>query len=96
MLSVLGSANRNEYGDYFSKEARPEAFADTGALNEMLEPAISSSSTAWNHPRRRPPSTGQGEKAVRTDGPYLVVRELPATEAGTPRRPPTKSQNAKP
>lgn len=39
MLSVFGPAERNEFGDYPSKEAMLEAFADTGAFNEKLERA---------------------------------------------------------
>ncbi len=37
LLSVFGPAERNEFGDYPSKEAMLEAFADTGAFNERLE-----------------------------------------------------------
>lgn len=37
MLSVFGPAERGEFGDYPSKEAMLEAFADTGAFNEKLE-----------------------------------------------------------
>lgn len=37
MLSVFGPTERSEFGDYPSKEAMLEAFADTGAFNEKLE-----------------------------------------------------------
>lgn len=37
MLSVYGPAERTPFGNYPSKEAMLEAFADTGAFNEMLE-----------------------------------------------------------
>lgn len=76
MLSVFGSAERTEFGDYPSKEAMLEAFADTGAFNEMLqreghfvfadglEPATTAATV-----------DGQGEKPIFTDGPYLEAKE---------------------
>lgn len=76
MLSVFGPAVRNEFGDYPSKEAMLEAFADTGAFNEMLErtghfvfaDGLEPATTATT-------VDGQGEKPVFTDGPYLEAGE---------------------
>lgn len=76
MLSVFGSAERNEFGDYPSKEAMLEAFADTGAFNEMLEreghfvfaDGLEPATTATT-------VDGQGEKPIVTDGPYLETKE---------------------
>lgn len=76
MLSVFGPAQRGEYGNYASKEAMLEAFADTGAFNEKLEregyfvfadglEAATAATTV----------DGQGEKPVFTDGPYLETKE---------------------
>lgn len=76
MLSVFGPAERNEFGNYPSKEAMLQAFADTGAFNEKLqreghfvfadglEPATTATTV-----------DGQGEKPVFTDGPYLETKE---------------------
>ncbi len=76
MLSVFGPAERTEFGDYPSKEAMLEAFADTGAFNEMLESAghfvfadgLEAASTATT-------VDGKGERPVFTDGPYLEAKE---------------------
>jgi hypothetical protein len=76
MLSVFGPAQRNEFADYPSKEAMLEAFADTGAFNEMLErtghfvfaDGLEPATTATT-------VDGQGEKPVFTDGPYLEAKE---------------------
>ncbi len=76
LLSVFGPAERNEFGDYPSKEAMPEAFADTGAFNEMLErkghfvfaDGLEPATTATT-------VDGQGERPIITDGPYLETKE---------------------
>jgi hypothetical protein len=76
MLSVFGPAERKEFGDYPSKEAMLEAFADTGAFNEKLEreghfvfaDGLEAAITATT-------VDGQGEKPVFTDGPYLETKE---------------------
>ena len=76
MLSVFGTAERNEFGDYPSKEAMLQAFSDTGAFNEMLErtghfvfaDGLEPATTATT-------VDGQGEKPVFTDGPYLETKE---------------------
>lgn len=76
MLSVFGPAGRTEFGDYPSKEAMLEAFADTGAFNEMLErdghfvfaDGLEPATTATT-------VDGQGEQPIFTDGPYLETKE---------------------
>ena len=76
MLSVFGPAERNEFGDYPSKEVMLEAFADTGAFNEMLErtghfvfaDGLEPATTATT-------VDGQGEKPFLTDGPYVEAKE---------------------
>ena len=77
LLSVHGLAERNEYGNYSSREEMKEAFADTSAFNDRLRaggywvfgggllPAASASVV-----------DGQGESPVVTDGPYLETKEL--------------------
>jgi hypothetical protein len=76
LLSVFGSAERGEFGDYPSKEAMLEAFADTGAFNEKLEreghfvfaDGLEQATTATT-------VDGRGATPVFTDGPYLETKE---------------------
>ncbi|WP_460467411.1 YciI family protein [Calidifontibacter terrae] len=76
MMSVYGAAERNEFGDYPSKEAMLQAFADTGAFNEKLErdahfvfaDGLAQATTATT-------VDGRGDKPVFTDGPYLETKE---------------------
>lgn len=76
LLSVYGPAERTEFGNYPSKAAMLQAFADTGSFNEQLqseghfvfadglEPAATATTV-----------DGQGENPVFTDGPYLETKE---------------------
>ena len=76
MLSVFGPAERNEFGDYPSKEAMLEAFTDTGAFNEMLESAGHFVFADGLEPATTATTVdGQGERQVFTDGPYLEAKE---------------------
>lgn len=76
MLSVFGPAERGEFGDYPSKEAMLEAFADTGAFNDTLEreghfvfaDGLEAATTATT-------VDGRGAKPIFTDGPYLESKE---------------------
>ena len=77
LLSVHGPVDRDEFGDYGSKEKMEAAFAATDVFNETLK--------ARGHwvfaGGLQPASTatvvdGQGEKPVLTDGPYLETKEL--------------------
>jgi hypothetical protein len=76
LLSVFGSAERSEFGDYPSKEAMLEAFADTGAFNEKLErnghfvfaDGLEQATAATT-------VDGRGETPTFTDGPYLETKE---------------------
>ena len=76
MLSVFGPAEPTEFGSYPSRDAMLEAFADTGAFNDMLE--------REGHlvfaDGLEPPGTattvdGQGARPAFTDGPYLETKE---------------------
>jgi hypothetical protein len=76
LLSVYGPTESTEFGNYPSREAMLQAFADTGAFNERLrreghfvfadglEPATTATTV-----------DGQGEKPMFTDGPYLETKE---------------------
>lgn len=76
LLSVYGPAEPTAFGSYESKEAMLEAFAETGAFNEMLEregyfvyadglqPAVTATTV-----------DGRGEAPVVTDGPYVETKE---------------------
>lgn len=76
LLSVFGPAERTEFGNYPSKEAMLEAFADTGAFNEKLQregyfvfaDGLEAATTATT-------VDGRGETPVLTDGPYLETKE---------------------
>ena len=77
LLSVHGHAERDEFGDYGSREAMEEAFAATGAFNDKLHVdgywvfagGLQAASTATV-------VDGQGETPVMTDGPYLETKEV--------------------
>ena len=76
LLSVYGPTERNQFGDYASKEEMVQAFADTGAFNERLErdghfvfaDGLEQATTATT-------VDGRGETPVFTDGPYLEANE---------------------
>jgi Uncharacterized protein conserved in bacteria len=76
MMSVFGAAERSEFGDYPSKEAMLQSFADTGAFNEKLEreghfvfaDGLEAATTATT-------VDGRGDKTIVTDGPYLEAKE---------------------
>lgn len=76
MLSVYGPAERNEFGDYGSKEAMLQAFADTGAFNEKLErEGYFVFADGLEQATAATTVDGQGDKPVFTDGPYLETKE---------------------
>ncbi len=76
LLSVHGATDRDEFGDYGSKEEMEAAFAATGEFNEQLRAdgywvfagGLAAASTATV-------VDGQGETPVITDGPYLEAKE---------------------
>ena len=76
LMAVHGPVERGEFGDYGSKEAMEQAFADTGAFNDSLKER-----GYWVFAGGLLPATtatvvdGQGEKPVMTDGPYLETKE---------------------
>jgi hypothetical protein len=77
LLSVHGPAERNEFGNYGSKEEMEQAFADTGVFNDKLQAegywvfagGLEAASTATV-------VDGQGDQPVITDGPYLESKEM--------------------
>ncbi|WP_067436586.1 YciI family protein [Nocardioides jensenii] len=77
LMSVHGPAEMEEFGNYGSKEAMEEAFAETGRFNDKLKVegywvfagGLQEASTATV-------VDGQGETPVMTDGPYLETKEL--------------------
>jgi hypothetical protein len=76
LMAVYGPMERSEFGEYGTKEAMEQAYADTGAFNQRLveaghfvyanglEPATSATVV-----------DGQGAEPVFTDGPYLESKE---------------------
>ena len=76
LMTVYGAAERNEFGDYPSKEAMLEAFADTGAFNERLERDGHFVFAGGLEPVATATTVdGQGASPVLTDGPYLEAKE---------------------
>ena len=77
LMSVHGPAEYTEFGNYPSKEAMEQAFADTDAFNDRLEKegywvftgGLESGTTATV-------VDGRGAEPVVTDGPYLESKEL--------------------
>jgi len=76
LLAVHGPAERNEFGNYGSKEEMEEAFAATGAFNDKLR-----ADGYWVFAGGLKPANtatvvdGQGQTPVMTDGPYLETKE---------------------
>jgi hypothetical protein len=77
LLTVHGPAERDEFGNYGSKEEMEEAFAATGAFNDRLH-----ADGYWVFAGGLQPAStatvvdGQGETPVMTDGPYLETKEV--------------------
>jgi hypothetical protein len=77
LMSVHGEVERNEFGNYGSKEEMEAAFAATGAFNEKLK-----AEGYWVFAGGLLPATtatvvdGQGDTPVMTDGPYLETKEV--------------------
>ena len=77
LLSVHGTAERDEFGNYGSREEMEEAFAATGVFNDKLQAdgyfvfggGLEPAGTATV-------VDGQGETPVLTDGPYLETKEF--------------------
>src|SRR2546430_7303226 len=77
LLAVHGPTERNEFGNYGSKEEMEEAFAATGAFNDKLH-----AEGYWVFAGGLAPAStatvvdGQGETPVMSDGPYLETKEV--------------------
>lgn len=76
LLSVHGAAERNEFGNYASREEMEAAFAATGAFNDTLK-----AEGYWVFGGGLEPAAtatvvdGQGDTPLVTDGPYLDTKE---------------------
>ncbi|KQY57348.1 MULTISPECIES: YciI family protein [unclassified Nocardioides] len=77
LMSVHGPAEMEEFGNYGSREAMEESFAETGRFNDKLK-----ADGYWVFAGGLQPAStatvvdGQGETPVVTDGPYLETKEL--------------------
>src|SRR5262245_36387032 len=77
LLSVHGPVEREEFGNYGSRDAMEQAFADTDAFNKKLQEdgywvfagGLEAGTTATV-------VDGTGDTPVMTDGPYLESKEL--------------------
>lgn len=77
LLAVHGPAERNEFGNYGSREEMEAAFAATGAFNDQLK-----ADGYWVFAGGLQPAStatvvdASGDAPVMTDGPYLETKEL--------------------
>jgi hypothetical protein len=77
LLAVHGPAERDEFGNYGSKEEMEAAFAATSAFNDKL-----SAEGYWVFAGGLQPAStatvvdGRGGTPVMTDGPYLETKEV--------------------
>lgn len=77
LLAVHGPVERNEFGNYASREEMEAAFAATGEFNDRLHAegywvfagGLEEGATATV-------VDGQGDTPVITDGPYLETKEV--------------------
>ena len=77
LLSVHGPVERPEFGEYGSKEAMEQAFADTGAFNQrLIDEGYFVFANGLTAPTDATVVDGMGEKPVMTDGPYLETKEV--------------------
>ena len=76
LLAVHGPVERNEFGNYGSKDEMEEAFAATAAFNDKLR-----AEGYWVFAGGLQPAStatvvyGQGATPILTDGPYLESKE---------------------
>jgi hypothetical protein len=76
MLSVFGPAERNEFGDYPTKEDMLQSLKDTGAFNDKLQAeAYFLFADGLEQATTATVVDGQGDQPVITDGPYLEAKE---------------------
>ena len=77
LMSVHGPVERDEFGNYGSKEEMEAAFAATGAFNDRLK-----AQGYWVFAGGLQPGTtatvvdGRGDSPLMTDGPYLETKEV--------------------
>lgn len=76
LMSVHGPAERNDFGNYGSREEMEQAFADTGAFNDTVRARGHWVFAGGLEPVARATVVdGQGDSPVVTDGPYLETKE---------------------
>lgn len=76
LMSVYGPAERNEFGDYASKEQMEQAFADTGAFNDtLLEKDYFVFADGLEPVATATTVDGQGPTPEFQDGPYVEAKE---------------------
>ncbi|HEY0118014.1 MAG TPA: YciI family protein [Cellulomonas sp.] len=76
LLSVYGPAERNEFGDYPTREDMLQAFEDTGAFNDKLvAEGYFVFADGLEQATAATVVDGRGDQPVLTDGPYLESKE---------------------
>ena len=76
LMAVYGPLERTEFGNYGSKEAMEQAFADTGAFNQrLIDEGYFVFANGLTAPTDATVVDGMGEKPILTDGPYAEAKE---------------------
>jgi len=76
LMAVYGPLERTEFGNYGSKEAMEQAFADTGAFNQrLIDEGYFVFANGLTAPTDATVVDGMGDKPVLTDGPYAEAKE---------------------
>lgn len=76
LMAVYGPLERTEFGNYESKGAMEQAFADTGAFNQrLIDEGYFVFANGLTAPTDATVVDGMGEKPILTDGPYAEAKE---------------------
>jgi hypothetical protein len=76
LMAVYGPLERNEFGNYGSREEMEQAFADTGAFNQrLIDEGYFVFAGGLSEATDATVVDGQGEKPAYTDGPFAESKE---------------------
>jgi hypothetical protein len=76
LMAVYGPRERNEFGDYASREEMEQAYADTGAFNQrLIDEGYFVFANGLQEATTATVVDGRGQKPTFTDGPYLESKE---------------------
>jgi hypothetical protein len=76
LMAVYGPLERNEFGDYGSREEMEQAFADTGAFNQrLIDEGYFVFAGGLTAATDATVVDGRGERPILTDGPFAEAKE---------------------